>query len=131
MGDANVEQLVALWKECGLTRAWNDPYRNIQFARSGCTSTVPAGEQDGKIVASVMVGHDGHRGGLYYLAVSAVLQARGLGKAMYAQAVSWFGQLCVWRINLMVRAEDKGVVGFYESLGYEVNRVLSLGKYIE
>jgi hypothetical protein len=87
------------------------------------------GELDEKIVASVMVGHDGYRSGLYYLAVSPALQARGLGQAMHAQAVSWLGQQDVWKINLMVCAENKGVMGFHESLGYEVNRVLSLGKY--
>ena len=129
--DGDVEQVVRLWKDCGLTRDWNDPYRDIQFARTGETSTILVGELDGRVVASVMVGHDGHRGVLYYLAVEPVLQKRGLGKLTHDAAVKWLRQRSVWKINLMVRAENRNVGGFYESLGYAVNPVLSFGKRID
>ena len=33
--DTDVESVVSLWKACGLTRPWNDPYKDIQFARAG------------------------------------------------------------------------------------------------
>ena len=131
ISDGDVEWVVTLWKDCGLTRDWNDPYQDIQFARTGETSTILVGEVDGKVVASVMVGHDGHRGVLYYLAVDPTFQKRGLGKATHAAAVDWLKQRGVWKINLMVRVENKVVSGFYESLGYAVNLVLSFGKRID
>jgi ribosomal protein S18 acetylase RimI-like enzyme len=131
ISDRDVERVVTLWKDCGLTRDWNDPDKDIQFARAGGNSTILGGEMDGKIVASVMVGHDGHRGVLYYLAVDPAFQKRGLGKATHAAAVDWLRQRGVWKINLMVRAENKAVSGFYESLGYTVNPVLSFGKRID
>lgn len=129
--DGDVERVVALWKDCGLTRDWNDSYKDIQFARTGEASTILVGEMHGKVVASVMVGHDGHRGVLYYLAVDPAFQKRGLGKATHAAAVDWLKQKGVWKINLMVRAENKAVSGFYEGLGYAVNPVLSFGKHID
>jgi ribosomal protein S18 acetylase RimI-like enzyme len=128
--DENVDQVVSLWRLCELTRAWNDPYKDIQFAREGGASTILVGELDDLIIASVMVGHDGHRGVLYYLAVDPAFQKRGFGKMAHDAAVEWLQQRGVWKINLMVRAENEAVRGFYESLGYTINPVLSFGKKI-
>lgn len=125
------EYVVNLWKTCGLTRGWNDPYKDIQFARDGAASTVLVGIVDDRIMASVMVGHDGHRGVLYYLAVDPASQKRGLGKAAVAAAEAWLRGRGVWKINLLVRAENTAVSGFYESLGYAVNPVVSFGKRID
>ena len=52
--DRDVEAVVALWQACGLTRAWNDPYKDIAFARAGHESTVLVHEFDGHIIATVM-----------------------------------------------------------------------------
>ena len=131
ISDGDVERVVTLWKDCGLTRDWNDPDEDIQFARAGGSSAILVGEMDRKIIASVMVGHDGHRGVLYYLAVDPAFQKRGFGKAAHAAAVDWLKQRGVWKINLMVRAENKAVGGFYDSLGYALNPVLSFGKRID
>ena len=131
IADADVESVVALWQACGLTRAWNDPYKDIAFARNSAGSTVLVLERDGRIVASVMAGHDGHRGMLYYVAVDPALQRQGHGKAAVRAAEEWLGQRGVWKVNLLVRAENAAVKGFYEALGYEVNPVLCMARKIE
>ena len=128
--DADVEQVVSLWRACELTRDWNDPYKDIQFAREGETSTILVGEIHDRLTASVMVGHDGHRGVLHYLAVDPAFQKRGFGKMAHEAAVEWLQHRGVWKINLMLRVENEAVRGFYESLGYAVNPVLSFGKKI-
>jgi ribosomal protein S18 acetylase RimI-like enzyme len=130
IADADVEAVVALWRRCGLTRAWNDPYKDISFARAGANSTIFVMENDGEIVATAMVGHDGHRGMLYYVAVAPNRRSRGLGKAMVAAAEAWLVERGVWKINLLVRAENETVRGFYEALGYEVNPVLCMARKI-
>ena len=129
--DRDVEAVVALWTRCGLTRPWNDPYKDISFARAGAHSTVLVAEQDGAIAATVMAGHDGHRGMLYYVAVDPGLQGHGLGKAAVRTAEAWLGAQGVWKVNLLVRAENAAVKGFYEALGYEVNPVLCLARKID
>ena len=129
--DVNLESVVSLWKTCKLTRPWNDPYKDIQFAREGATSTVLVGILEGYVVTSVMVGHDGHRGVLYYLAVDPAFQKRGFGKATVAAAEAWLRERGVWKINLMVRSENKNAGLFYESLGYEINPVTSFGKRLD
>ena len=129
--DMDVEIIINLWKSCGLTRDWNDPYKDIALARSGPASALLVGEIDQRIVATVMVGHDGHRGVLYYLAVDPEFQKRGFGRATVKAAEDWLRKLGVWKINLTVRAENYDVSGFYESLGYVVNPVVSFGKLID
>lgn len=130
IADGDVEQVVALWQACGLTRPWNDPYKDVSFARTSESSTVLVLEREGRIAASVMAGHDGHRGMLYYVAVDPALQGQGLGKAAVRAAEGWLGQRGVWKVNLLVRAENAAVKGFYESLGYEVNPVMCMARKI-
>jgi hypothetical protein len=130
IADADVEQVIALWHACGLTRPWNDPYKDITFARQAESSTVLVLECEGRIAASVMVGHDGHRGALYYVAVEPSLQRQGLGKAAVRAAEAWLAERGVWKLNLMVRPENAVVKGFYEALGYETNPVLCLARRI-
>ena len=128
--DADVEPVVALWQACGLTRPWNDPYKDISFARQSADATVLVHHRGDSVAATVMAGHDGHRGMLYYVAVAPDLQGQGLGKRAVRAAEAWLGARGVWKVNLMVRAENAAVKGFYESLGYEVNPVLCMARKI-
>ncbi|MBS0248315.1 MAG: GNAT family acetyltransferase [Proteobacteria bacterium] len=116
--EADVEPVVALWLACGLTRPWNDPRSDIAFARKGASSTVLVGRTDSKIAASVMVGHDGHRGWFYYLAVDPACQKRGFGRIMVGAAEQWLSARGIVKAMLMVRQDNTGVRTFYEKLGY-------------
>jgi ribosomal protein S18 acetylase RimI-like enzyme len=110
--------VIALWRACDLTRPWNDPDSDIAFCMSKPESTILVGEQDGKIVASVMTGHDGHRGWLYYLAVEPSLQKSGFGRTMVTAAEDWLQARGVPKVMLMVRPENERVRAFYDALGY-------------
>ena len=84
-----IEAAVALWEACGLTRPWNDPRTDIRRALAGATSTILAGRIDGRLVATAMVGADGHRGWVYYLGVASDFRRQGLGEAMMRAAERW------------------------------------------
>ncbi len=127
---ADRDAVIALWQACGLTRAWNNPVQDFDFALAGATSTVLVHEIGGQIVASVMVGHDGHRGAIYYLAVAAENQKTGLGRAAVLAAENYLKKLGVWKINLMIRDENESAIGFYRAIGFETNAVMSMGKRI-
>ena len=128
--DGDVEAIVVFWQACGLTRPWNDPYKDISFARAGSTSTVLLGETGGKIVASAMVGHDGHRGMLYYVGVHPHHQGRGIGKAAVKAAEAWLAARGVWKVTLLVRTDNETSRGFYEKFGYEVSPVFCMARNI-
>jgi hypothetical protein len=63
--DSDVTEVIALWQRCGSTRPWNNPAGDIALARKENNATVLLGRDDGALVASVLVGHDGHRGWVY------------------------------------------------------------------
>ncbi len=128
--DGDVEAVVKLWRACGLTRTWNDPYKDISFARRGSHSTVLVGEIGGQVMASVMVGHDGHRGMLYYVAVAPAQQGQGHGKAAVKAAEDRLERRGVWKTNLLVRSGNDKARGFYQALGYDVNPVLCMARKI-
>lgn len=115
---ADRDAVIALWQTCGLTRPWNDPGSDIAFCTSRPESTILVGERDDRILASIMTGHDGHRGWLYYLAVEPALQKAGLGRAMVAAAENWLKARGVPKVMLMVRPENEKVRAFYDALGY-------------
>ena len=129
--EGDLPQLIALWQACGLTRPWNDPEKDLRFALASPTSTVLLGKEDNEVVTSVMVGHDGHRGALYYLAVSPSHQGKGHGRAIHEAAVDWLRRHGVWKINLLVRGDNAQVQGYYQALGYQTNDVISFGKRID
>jgi len=81
--------VIELWKRCGLTRPWNDPSQDFDFAHSGPTSTVIVLEREGVIVGAALVGHDGHRGSTYYVGVAPELQRNGAGRALMSAVENW------------------------------------------
>jgi ribosomal protein S18 acetylase RimI-like enzyme len=131
IADADVAAVVALWQRCGLTRPWNDPTGDIAFAREGPNSAVLVGRRDGSIVASVMVGHDGHRGWFYYLGVDPDLQGRGFGRAMTQAAEAWLTARGIAKAQLMVRADNDRVRAFYEALGYGEQQRVVFAKWLD
>jgi ribosomal protein S18 acetylase RimI-like enzyme len=125
------DAVIALWASCGLTRPWNDPQADFDFALAGPASIILVLRHDEGIAASAMVGHDGHRGSIYYLAVDPASQAKGLGRAMMAAVEDWLRAQSVPKLNLLVRKENEAVIRFYEALGYADNACISLGKRLD
>lgn len=82
--------VVALWRDCDLIASYNDPVFNFRFAKTSPSSDVLVGvDENGQIVGSVMVGHDGHRGWLYYLATRPTSRNKGVGRRMVQAAEEW------------------------------------------
>ncbi|GGF87709.1 GNAT family acetyltransferase [Azorhizobium oxalatiphilum] len=113
------EALIALWQACELTRPWNDPHADITLAKRGPHSTILVARDGATLAGSVMVGHDGHRGWMYYLAVSPAHQRKGLGRILVAAAEDWLRARGVPKVMLLVRPDNEKVRGFYDALGYQ------------
>jgi len=131
IADGEEGGVIALWQACGLTRPWNDPARDLAFARGKATSEVLVGVVEKRIVASAMVGHDGHRGTMYYVSVDPPLRGQGLGRQMVAAAEAWLKARSVWKVNLLVRQSNEAVLGFYAGIGYEAGTSVQIEKWID
>jgi ribosomal protein S18 acetylase RimI-like enzyme len=128
---ARCDETVALWHEVGLTRPWNDPVADLERALSGPASTVLAATDGGELVGTVMVGHDGHRGWLYYLAVHPSRRGEGIGRELVATCETWLRARRVPKLQVMVRDTNIEAVGFYDALDYERSEVVVLGRRLD
>jgi ribosomal protein S18 acetylase RimI-like enzyme len=122
--------VIDLWKECGLINPQNDPRRDIEMKLKVQPELFLVGSVAEKIVAAVMAGYDGHRGWINYLAVSPEMRGSGLGRRMVSEAESRLKALGCQKVNLLVRESNRGVLGFYERLGFHVEGVVAMGKRI-
>ncbi len=128
------EQAVAaveLWRDCDLTRPWNDPVADLERALDGPSSTVLAAVDGALLAGTAMVGHDGHRGWVYYLAVRPELRRQRIGGDLMAACERWLDDRDVPKVQLMVRAGNAPVVQFYQSLGYADQAVVVLGRFLD
>ena len=128
---ADAAAVVALWRACGLTRPWNDPDADFALALGTETSTVLVARDGADVIGSAMVGFDGHRGWIYYLAVAPERQRGGLGRALMAAAEAWLAARGVPKVQLMVREGNTAALGFYDALGLERQDVVVLGRFLE
>jgi ribosomal protein S18 acetylase RimI-like enzyme len=120
--------VVALWEECGLTRPWNDPHKDIARKLEVQSELFLVGAVDEAVIASVMAGYEGHRGWMNYLAVAPRFRARGYGRALVEHVERLLLERGCPKINLQVRASNPAAVAFYRRLGYAQDESISLGK---
>jgi ribosomal protein S18 acetylase RimI-like enzyme len=123
--------VVELWQKCELVRPVNDPARDIRRKLSVNPELFLVGTLDGKIIASVMAGYEGHRGWINYLAVHPEHRLKGYGRQILAEAEKQLRVLGCPKINLQVRTANRTVLEFYQRIGYRLDDVVSLGKRLE
>jgi ribosomal protein S18 acetylase RimI-like enzyme len=131
LADKDIAAVIALWQACGLTRPWNDPASDIALARRGPNSTILVGRDDGAIVAPVMVGHDGHRGWVYYVATDPDRRGEGFGRAIMHAAEDWLRAAGIAKLQLLVRRENARAGAFYQSIGYAEAQTIVFAKWLD
>ncbi len=125
------QAVIAVWQAAGLTRPYNNPLEDIRFCLASGHGTVLVGKLDTRIIGSVMVGHDGHRGVLYYVGVDPAFARKGFGADLVKAAENWLQQRGVWKINIMIRVGNEKVVSFYESLGFDISPRVNMEKWLD
>jgi len=122
------DAVVALWQACGLTRPWNDPRKDIARKLTVQPELFLVGELDGKVVATLMAGFEGHRGWVNYLAVVPERRRQGFGRVLMLEAEERLLALGCPKANVQVRDSNQEALGFYKSIGYLQDEAVSLGK---
>lgn len=122
------DAIVNLWKQCGLVVPQNDPVEDIQKKLDFQPALFFVALLDRRPIGSVMVGYEGHRGWLNYLAVLPDYQRRGYGRKLIEKAVDELRKLGCPKVNLQIRRNNVSAVEFYKNLGFKEDDVVSLGK---
>lgn len=126
--ESDEDTVIALWSECGLTRPWNDPRRDIARKMTEQPELFLVVVDQQEVVATAMIGFDGHRGWVYYLAVAASHRHQSIGRKLMSQAEYLLTERGCPKISLMVRSSNASVIEFYRKLGYVQDDVVTLGR---
>ena len=119
--------VIELWRSAGLLWPSNDPMRDIERKMDNSPWGFLVVADDHEIIGSVMVGYDGHRGWVNYLACHPDHRRRGVATALMTRASEMLAPRGCPKINLQVRAGNEAAVKFYESIGFAAEEVSSLG----
>ena len=121
------DAVVDLWEKCGLIIPQNDPIEDIQTKLDFQPELFFLALLDDQVAGSIMVGYEGHRGWINYLAVLPKFQRRGFGKKLVNKAIIELRKLGCLKVNLQVRKSNRAVVEFYKHLGFKEEDRVSLG----
>ena len=125
---ADEAAVVTLWRQCELTRPWNDPHADIQRKLTTQPELFFVGLCDATLVATVMTGFDGHRGWVNYLAVDPAHRNKGHGRLLMDHVERTFHALGCPKVNLQVRVGNAAAAAFYRRLGYSPEEAVTFGK---
>jgi len=126
--DRDEKDVIELWHNCNLVVPWNDPKLDIERKLKVNPDLFLVGLIEDRVVATVMGGYEGHRGWINYLAVSPEIRQKGVGQQMVEEVEAKLRKLGCPKINVQIRSSNKGVIEFYEKVGFSVDDVLSMGK---
>jgi ribosomal protein S18 acetylase RimI-like enzyme len=121
---------IALWRECELTRPWNDPASDFDRALAFAGSTIFVAEDAGAAVGTAMAGFDGHRGWIYYLCVKPTRRAEGIARSLINACNDWLRERDCPKVELMLR-EANPAAGLYERLGWELQPVRVYARWLD
>ena len=125
---ADEATVIELWHVCGLTRPWNNPQLDIARKLTTQPELFLVGTVGATLIATAMIGFDGHRGWVNYLAVAPSHRRLAIGRALMDEAERLLTECGCPKLNLQVRSSNVDVIAFYRSLGYATDDVVSLGK---
>lgn len=120
--------VIELWRKCNLLRSWNNAKKDIERKMKVSDKLFLIGFLDNEIIATVMGGYDGHRGYINYLAIDPVYQGRGIGKEIMQAIEERLKALNCPKINVQIRNDNLDTLNFYKSIGYNQDKVVSIGK---
>ena len=126
--DKHRTQVIDLWKKCNLIKSWNDPNKDIDRKLKVNDNLFLIVEFNKVIIGSAMIGYDGHRGSLYYLAVDPKHQRKGVGGMLMKEIEKRLIEVGCPKINIFIRNSNIEVKEFYQSIDYEEQDCLVYGK---
>ena len=126
--DSDEKDVIQLWQNCNLVVPWNDPKLDIERKLKVNLNLFLVGVNEGKIIATVMGGYEGHRGWVNYLAVSPEMRQKGVGRQMVERVEAKLRKLGCPKINVQIRSSNQDVIEFYGKIGFSVDDVISMGK---
>lgn len=115
------EGVYRLWRSTpgmGLNTT-DDSHAGIQQYLNRNPNTCFVAEHAGEIIGVILSGHDGRRGMIHHMAVSASYQKRGIGNALLEHAMRALEREGIHKVALTVFARNEAGNAFWEKRGFE------------
>lgn len=129
--ETDEQAVVALWKEVFPDAPpHNDPKTDIARKLHVQRELFFVAVRDGAVIGTVMAGFDGHRGWVYYLAVSPPHRRQGVGAALMKRVEQELAAVGCPKLNIMVRVSNQQMTAFYERLGFRLEEIITMGKLL-
>lgn len=114
------EQVYELWMTVKgfAMRSIDDSREGVErfLQRNPHTSVVA--QEDGKIIGAILCGHDGRRGCLYHVCVSAEHRRRGIGTEMVVFAMNALKKEKISKVSLIAFTENDIGNAFWNRIGW-------------
>lgn len=110
----------ALWKSIQgfALRSVDDSKEGVeQFLRRN-PGTSAVAEKDGKIVGSILCGHDGRRGCMYHVCVNQDYRRQGIGKAMVVHCMQALEKENINKVSLIAFTANDVGNAFWKEIGW-------------
>ncbi len=114
------DQVYALWKSITgfAMRSIDDSRQGVEaFLKRNPTTSVVAVE-DGKVVGTILCGHDGRRGCCYHVCVSPQYRRRGIGKSMVVHAMEALHKENISKVSLIAFTKNDVGNAFWNQMGW-------------
>ena len=114
------DEVHALWmsiKGFGI-RSIDDAREGVERFLSRNPSTSVVAVEDGRIVGSILCGHDGRRGCFYHVCVHRDYRQRGLGKAMAVAAMEALRREKINKVSLIAFKSNEVGNSFWKGVGW-------------
>lgn len=125
------EDVFTLWKKIKgfAIRSMDDSKDGVTrfLTRNPNTSVVKV--LDGRIVGSILCGHDGRRGCFYHVCVDPDYRMRGIGKEMVGFALEALAQEGIGKVNLIAFTDNITGNAFWKELGWTKREDLNYYDY--
>jgi len=115
------DDVFALWERCdgvGLSGADSFNCIRLYLERNPCMSFVAV--DDGKVIGTILAGHDGRRGFIHHLAVDLSCRRQGIGASLVEQVTSALRSSGITKIHILVFKNNADGIAFWKSRGWQL-----------
>ena len=129
---ADYEGVHDLWKTIRgfAIRSIDDSKEGVErFLKRNPTASVVAVE-DGKIVGSILCGHDGRRGCLYHVCVHENYRMQGIGKSMVVHCMKALEEEKISKVSLIAFTRNDIGNAFWNRIGWTKRQDLNYYDFV-
>ena len=115
------EEAVQLWRSCkGMGLSSADEMQQIASFLQRNLGFSFVVRDSGKLIGTVLCGHDGRRGYLYHMAVSFQYRKTGLARALMDRALESLKKAGIQKCHIFVYGDNREGLLFWEKTGWKL-----------